>query len=184
MNRAQARVAARELLVLMPLVMQTVAAGLRSAGELPAPGHFGLLMLLSERGRTLTELAARRGVSLPTMSNSVTALVQRGWIRRSAPGHDRRTVLLEVTASGRGALDRVGRFAEAQLSEVLAPLDAASRRELIAGLGVLRRVFASPTDTAGRRPSDATAPDVIRTGRTVQPSRRRAARSGGGRGTP
>jgi DNA-binding MarR family transcriptional regulator len=152
MNRAQARDAARELLEIMPLVMRTVAAELRSAGELPAPAHFGLLMILSERGRTLTELATLRGVSLPTMSASVTALVQRGWIKRAAPGKDRRTVLLEVTTSGRGALDRVGRAAESHLSEVLAPLDAASRRRLIAGLGVLRKVFAAPPETAaGRR---------------------------------
>ena len=51
MNRAQARDAARELLEIMPLVMRTVAAELRSAGELPAPAHFGLLMTLSERSR-------------------------------------------------------------------------------------------------------------------------------------
>jgi DNA-binding MarR family transcriptional regulator len=152
MNRAQARDAARELLEIMPLVMRTVAADLRSAGELPAPAHFGLLMTLSERGRTLTELAAVRGVSLPTMSNSVTALVQRGWIRRSAPGKDRRSVLIDMTPSGRAALERVGRIAEAHLSDVLAPLDATARRRLIAGLGVLRKVFAAPPETAaGRR---------------------------------
>ena len=152
MNRAQARDAARELLEIMPLVMRTVAAELRSAGELPAPAHFGLLMILSEHGRTLTELATLRGVSLPTMSASVTALVQRGWVKRAAPGKDRRTVQLEVTASGRGALDRVGRCAESHLSEVLTPLDAASRRRLVAGLGVLRKVFAAPPETAaGRR---------------------------------
>ncbi len=152
MNRAHARDAARELLEIMPLVMRTVAAELRSAGELPAPAHFGLLMALSERGRTLTELAALRGVSLPTMSNSVTALVQRGWIRRSAPGKDRRTVLIDMTPSGRAALERVGRIAEAHLSDVLAPLDAASRRRLIAGLGVLRQVFSPPPQpTTGRR---------------------------------
>jgi len=156
MNRAQARDAARELLEIMPLVMRTVAAELRSAGELPAPAHFGLLMILSERGRTLTELATFRGVSLPTMSASVTALVQRGWVKRAPPGKDRRTVLLDVTASGRAALDRVGRAAESHLSEVLAPLDAASRRRLVAGLGVLRRVFAAPPETAaGRRRRNA-----------------------------
>jgi DNA-binding MarR family transcriptional regulator len=151
MNRTQARDAARELLEIMPLVMRTVAAELRATGELPAPAHFGLLMALSERARTLTELAAVRGVSLPTMSNSVTALAQRGWIRRSAPGKDRRSVLIDLTPSGRAALDRVGRIAETHLSEMLAPLDRTSRRRLVAGLGVLRKLFATPPDGAGRR---------------------------------
>ena len=66
----------------MPLVMRTVAAELRAAGEMPAPAHFGLLTMLSVRPRTLTELAALQGVSLPTMSNSISAMVQRGWVRR------------------------------------------------------------------------------------------------------
>lgn len=151
MNRTQARDTARELLEIMPLVMRTVAAELRSAGELPAPVHFGLLTMLSERSRTVSELAAMRGVSLPTMSNSVAALVHHGWIRRTAPPTDRRTVILEVTASGRAALERVGRCAEAHLSDVLAPLDSAARRRLIGGLAVLRRVFAAPPETNGRR---------------------------------
>ena len=67
--------------------MRTVAAELRAAGELPAPAHFGLLSMLASQSTalTLTELAARQGVSLPTMSNTVSAMVGRGWVRRSAP---------------------------------------------------------------------------------------------------
>src|SRR5262249_29206725 len=101
-----------------PLVMRTVAAELRSAGELPAPAHFGLLSVLSEQPRSLTELAALQGVSLPTMSSSITAMAERGWVRRAAPEKDRRVVMIEVTATGRGALERVARCAEAHLAEV------------------------------------------------------------------
>src|SRR4029079_11056917 len=107
MTALHARESARELLEIMPLVMRTVAAEIRSSGELPAPAHFGLLMKLSEQPRTLTELAVLCGVSPPTMSNSVSALVQRGWVRRSAPARDRRLVILEVTTPGRTALERV-----------------------------------------------------------------------------
>lgn len=120
MTRDQAREATRELLEIMPLVMRTVAAELRFSGELPTPAHFPLLMMLDEQPRTLTELAVLRGVSPPTMSNSITALVQRGWVRRSAPVKDRRVVILEVTSAGRAALERVGRCAEGHLAEVLA----------------------------------------------------------------
>ena len=65
--------------------MRTVAAELRAAGELPAPAHFGLLTMLGNQPRTLTELALLQGVSLPTMSNSISTLVQRGWVKRSSP---------------------------------------------------------------------------------------------------
>jgi len=142
MTRDQARESARDVLEIIPLVMRTVAAELRGAGELPAPAHFGLLSVLSERSRTLTELAALHGVSLPTMSSSISAMAERGWVRRTSPEKDRRTMIIEVTGAGRAALERVARCAETHLAELLAPLDAVSRRRLQGGLGVLRQIFA------------------------------------------
>jgi len=143
MNRVQARESARDILEIVPLVMRTVAAELRAAGELPAPAHFGLLSILSDRPRMLTELASIQGVSLPTMSNSISAMVDRGWVKRGTPDEtDRRVVMIEVTATGRAALERVARAAEAHLAEVLVSLDGPARRRLHAGLGVLRKVFA------------------------------------------
>ena len=151
MKRPHAREAAREILKIIPLVMRTVAAELRAAGELPAPAHFGLLTMLSAQSRTLTELAALQGVSLPTMSNSITAMVQRGWVRRTGPAKDRRVVIIEVTPTGRAAVERVGRAAEGHLAVMLAPLDMTSRRRLQAGLGVLRRIFSdAPFPSSGR----------------------------------
>ena len=147
MTRDQARESARDILEIIPLVMRTVAAELRAAGEMPAPAHFGLLSILSARPRMLTELASLQGVSLPSMSTSITAMVDRGWVRRTSPEDDRRVVMIEVTPTGRSALERVGRCAELHLAEVLAPLDVPSRRRLHGGLGVLRRVFA--TTSAG-----------------------------------
>src|SRR6478672_1568598 len=115
MTRDQARDSAREILEIIPLVMRTVAAELRAAGELPAPAHFGLLSVLSVRPRMLTDLASLQGVSLPTMSSSISSMVERGWVSRAAETH---------------------------LAELLAPLDVPARRRLLGGLGVLRKVFA------------------------------------------
>ena len=147
---------AREILKIIPLVMRTVAAELRAAGELPAPAHFGLLTMLSAQPRTLSELANLQGVSLPTMSNSISAMVQRGWVRRTAPPEDRRVVIIEVTPTGRAAVERVGRAAEAHLAVMLTPLDATSRRRLQAGLAVLRRIFSEgPGNGRAPRPRGA-----------------------------
>lgn len=153
MKRPHAREAAREILKIIPLVMRTVAAELRAAGELPAPAHFGLLSILCERSRMLTELAALQGVSLPTMSQSISAMEERGWVRRTAPTEaDRRVAMIEVTSAGRAALERVARSAEAHLAEMLAHVDVTSRRRLHNGLGVLRKIFASqPAALAGRQ---------------------------------
>jgi DNA-binding MarR family transcriptional regulator len=107
--------------------------------------------MLSAQPRTLTELAGLQGVSLPTMSNSISAMVQRGWVRRMAPAKDRRVVIIEVTPTGKAAVERVGRAAEAHLADMLVPLDMASRRQLQAGLGVLRRTFSeAPCPSSGR----------------------------------
>jgi DNA-binding MarR family transcriptional regulator len=151
MNRVQARESARDILEIIPLVMRTVAAQLRAAGEMPAPAHFGLLSILSIRPRMLTDLASLQGVSLPTMSNSISAMVERGWVRRAAPDGDRRVVMIEVTGPGRAALERVSRSAEAHLAEVLAPLDLPARRRLQGGLGVLRKVFGSAAPSTSRK---------------------------------
>jgi DNA-binding MarR family transcriptional regulator len=152
-NRTQSLDTAHDILEIVPLVMRTVAAELRAAGELPAPAHFGLLVILRTQPRTLTELAALQGVSLPTMSNSITAMVRRGWVRRTPPQKDRRVVLIEVTPNGRAALERVGRCAEGHLSEMLTPLDAEARRRLQAGLAVLRKVFGKAPAPSGGRPA-------------------------------
>jgi DNA-binding MarR family transcriptional regulator len=151
MTRAQARETARDILEIIPLVMRTVAAELRAAGEMPAPAHFGLLAILCAQPRKLTDLASTQGVSLPSMSNSISAMAERGWVRRTAPEGDRRVVMIEVTATGRAALDRVSRCAEGHLSEVLAPLDLLARRRLQSGLGVLRKVFAGAPAPALRK---------------------------------
>ena len=152
MTRAQARDTAREILEIIPLVMRTVAAELRAAGEMPAPAHFGLLSILSVRPRMLSDLASLQGVSLPTMSNSISAMVERGWVRREAPdGDDRRVVMIDVTPTGRAALERVSRAAEAHQADVLAPHDLPARRRLVGGLGVLRRVFAGAPSSLSRK---------------------------------
>ena len=152
MTRDQARESARDILEIIPLVMRTVAAELRAAGELPAPAHFGLLSILSIRPRMLTDLASMQGVSLPTMSSSISAMVERGWVKRSAPDEDdRRVVMIEVTATGRAALERVSRAAEGHLAEVLAPLDVPARRRLQGGLGILRKVFAGAPASMSRK---------------------------------
>jgi DNA-binding MarR family transcriptional regulator len=151
------RESAKEILTIVPLVMRTVAAQLRAAGELPAPAHFGLLSLLAARtgAVTLTELAALQGVSLPTMSNTISAMVGRGWVRRAATGDDRRVVRIEVTPEGRATVRRVARSAETHLADMLAPLTLRGRQRLQGGLEVLRTVFSPTAGPALPRPRRA-----------------------------
>jgi DNA-binding MarR family transcriptional regulator len=146
MTEPHAREAARQILRIVPLVMRTVAAELRGGGELAVPAHFGLLSMLSAQPRTLTELAGLQGVSLPTMSNSISAMVERGWVRRTAPAKDRRVVIVSVTSTGRAAVLRVRRLAASHLARRLAPLEPAEGRRLQDGLRVLVQAFTQADD--------------------------------------
>ena len=154
MTKRASRGVARDILKVIPVVMRTIAAELRASGDLPAPAHFGLLTsMLTSQPRTLTELAGQQGVSLPTMSNSISAMVQRGWVRRTVLAEDRRTAIIEVTPTGKAAVERVGRAAEAHLALMLAPLDLPARRRLQSGLAVLGRVFSGAPVAASTRPA-------------------------------
>lgn len=148
---------AREILRIVPLVMRSVAAELRAAGEMPAPAHFGLLTMLANEARSLTELAHMQGVSLPTISNSVSTLVERGWVKRTSPSNDRRVVLVSVTPEGTATLSRVSKAAESHIADRLRTLDAGERRQLQDGLSILHRIFADSTVRGSRKPESVRA---------------------------
>ena len=62
-------------------------------------------------------------------------------------------VALEQQLEQAGAVERVGRAAEAHLAVMLAPLDAPTRKRLHAGLAVLRTIFSdAPASGRPQRP--------------------------------
>jgi DNA-binding MarR family transcriptional regulator len=132
----------RQVLEIIPLVMRTVAAEMRRTGHTMAPSHFRLLAMLARCPCNLSQLAERQAVSLPTMSNSITTLVERGWVKRTQVAYDRRVVLIELTPEGRMVLADMQHQVEARVAELLAPLSEAERDTLLVGLAVLRHTFA------------------------------------------
>ena len=141
-------IAARQVLETVPLVMRTFHAELRHMEYGLAPVHFGLLVILAGHPRNLSELAERRKVSRPTMSNSISRLVERGWVKRVRDPHDRRMVLIELTPAGRAVLSEIRCAAEARMAELLDSLSPAECDQLLAGLAVLRTVFARVADNS------------------------------------
>jgi DNA-binding MarR family transcriptional regulator len=133
--------AVREVLETIPLVMRTLYAEFRHTEYALPPVHFRLLHILAGHPRNLSELAGKQRVSPPTMSNSITTLVERGWVKRVRDPHDRRMVLIELTPAGRAVLSGIRREAEARVAELLAPLSPAECDQLLAGLAILREVL-------------------------------------------
>jgi DNA-binding MarR family transcriptional regulator len=134
--------AAAQLIVhVIPLVMRAIGSRLRHKADMPSPAHFGILFMLSNENMNLSELARQHSVSLPTMSNSVSTLVQHGLVARRRAAHDRRQVVIEVTDSGREMLQSVLSEVVAYVDEVLASLSLQELDQLQKGLSVLRSAF-------------------------------------------
>jgi DNA-binding MarR family transcriptional regulator len=134
--------AARRVVEVIPRVMRTLALEFRTTGHLPAPVHCGLLVALEERPHNLTELAERHAVSLPTMSNSINTLVERGWVSRSRDAEDRRMVVVELTPDGQAVLDQTTHAVTGSVAELLGSLSPEQCELLLSGLELLDECFA------------------------------------------
>ncbi len=134
-----ARDVATQILRTIPPVMQAMAAHLRREDPNFALPHMRVLMALAVEPRTLSELAERREVSLPTMSKTVSTLCARGWVERRADEGDRRRATLRLTDEGRGVMAEMARRAEDAFVELLGPVNAGELDTLRRGLSVLER---------------------------------------------
>ncbi|MFE2410798.1 MarR family winged helix-turn-helix transcriptional regulator [Kitasatospora sp. NPDC059408] len=88
--------------------LQLLAAELAVLG-LTASEINALANLSDGRARTASELGAAVGTRPTTLTGVLDRLEQRGHITRGARAGDRRSVLVELTASGRQAADTVRR---------------------------------------------------------------------------
>jgi DNA-binding MarR family transcriptional regulator len=89
----------------------------------------------------LSELAERRAVSLPTISNSIHILEKRGWVRRVRSDEDRRKVAVEITDEGREILNHVQQHTVKKVAEVIAAITEHDQEIISEGLLILRDAF-------------------------------------------
>ncbi len=140
--------ASREIVNLIPLVMRMLGSELRNAGPLPATAHFRILFMLGNGPHNLSSLAQKNNVSLPTMSNSISILVERGWVQRTRSQHDRRSLVLEITPAGQAVTEAIRLHAETRVADMLDPLSADDVKKLLEGMAVLRIAFDHTTPAA------------------------------------
>jgi DNA-binding MarR family transcriptional regulator len=132
---------AQQVVEIVPLVMRVVAAELRQTQPAVIPAHLGVLFLLTQRPRNLSELAELQAVSLPTMSNTVSKMAQEGWVTRRRAAHDRRLLLVEITSAGEALLAEMSGYIIGKVAQILDPLSPAELDALRGGLAILRRSF-------------------------------------------
>ena len=89
----------------------------------------------SDEELSLNGLAERLGgLSLPTLSRAVDALVQRGYVRRAEDTADRRVKRVSLTAKGRKTIDRLIEIRVGEFESVLETLTDAERERLARAL--------------------------------------------------
>lgn len=99
-----------------------------------APTQVQALRALREGpgGMRLSALAAQLGVSVPTASARVDALVARGLVEK-VPGADKRSLALRLSAAGSDVLERADARPDA-VTEAVEALDPAEQADLLGSL--------------------------------------------------
>ncbi len=149
--------AARSLIVNGPAVGRFLRRCLESGPERLPMLAYGVLRCLCEAGpQSNLSLAARAGVSAPTMSATVDHLVRAGWVERDIDPTDRRAVAVSVTPEGRKAFRRVRRDLVGAVSRLLDGIDPQALEGFVAVMTALgeelscRRAAEVTADGKGR----------------------------------
>lgn len=132
---------ALSILQIIPSIMRLLAAELRQADTPLLPPQLGALTLLAESSYNLSELAELHGVSLPTMSNTMSKLVAAGWVERHRSQEDRRVVMLTLTPSGQQLVEKIGQHLVNQVASQLTDIPNNSLETLQEGLAILQTIF-------------------------------------------
>jgi DNA-binding MarR family transcriptional regulator len=99
------------------------------------PSAYGVLFQLVESPMRTTELATCLHADTSTVSRQVTALVDVGFVERTADPEDRRATMLVVTAAGQAAYDAMRTSRERMVERIVAEWSEADVKELVAVLG-------------------------------------------------
>jgi DNA-binding MarR family transcriptional regulator len=105
------------------------------------PNQLGVLGTLTRHGPlALGELAAHERVQPPSMTRTVTSLVEIGLVQREPNPADGRQVLVGLTDRGRDVVRESRRRKEAWINHVLADLTPDERRILREAAPILERI--------------------------------------------
>lgn len=102
---------------------------------------FSALARLHREGPlTLADLSRHEGVTPPSMTKTVAALVERGLATKADHGDDRRKVLIAATPAGADVVVETRRRRDDWLTPRLAVLTPAERRVLTEATDIMRRL--------------------------------------------
>jgi DNA-binding MarR family transcriptional regulator len=125
------------LLSVNMLLMKRLAAHMRQSSRQLSPVHAGMLLRISEAPCTISELARHQCTQLPTISRSVSVLVERGLLERWIPEQNRRTTMVRLTSRGRREVEEVMSDVHSHTQSLLKSLSETDDRKVRAALSLL-----------------------------------------------
>ena len=107
--------------------------------EIGARGyHYRLLTRLLDGPASQADLGRRTGIHFSDLVAVLNELTQSGYVERRPDPADKRRNLVTITDGGRARATELAERAAAVQDELLAPLDAGERAELVRLLGLIR----------------------------------------------
>jgi DNA-binding MarR family transcriptional regulator len=146
---------------LLDQVMDLSVRFLSDRADLSASAAFAMNRVCREGPIRLTALAAKEGVSQPSMTQLVQRLERQGLVTRLADPDDGRAALVGITGQGQALLDDRKRMRRERLTALLATLTPEEESALWlsarVAFPVLQRLIANadcPSETVEARPVD------------------------------
>ena len=153
------------LSLIMPQIisyMQRVPIRSQATPSLSLPQLRMLLLLDLEGDSTMGELARRAAVTMPTATASVNALVDGRYATRRRAAHDRRVVVVRLTAKGRRTIAALQEQRRERLHAILAGLSSEDQEDFAEAfetiLAVLRKINGGDRDAEGAADEEAENP--------------------------
>jgi DNA-binding MarR family transcriptional regulator len=140
---------ARELLDVVPMVMRSIRAEMRShrVAGLSVPQFRTMLHLRRHPGISLVDVADHLGLTPPSTSKLIDGLVARDLVVRKSSSQDRRRIALQLSAKGEQSLDVADRATRDNLVAKIQSLSPSEREALIQSLQLLKAAFSAEKAT-------------------------------------
>ncbi|AHC14938.1 MarR family winged helix-turn-helix transcriptional regulator [Salinispira pacifica] len=138
MNQPESSSLAHLLLETMPAIMGQIGSTLRREAPVSQQLQFHILRKLREGPKALADLARVNSVRLPTMSRSIEAMVNHGWVERFHEAGDRRTVHVRITPRGNTVLQETEAIGIDKAEDLLSGLSSSERKGLISALSKIQ----------------------------------------------
>jgi DNA-binding MarR family transcriptional regulator len=126
------------LLGVSMMFMKKLTASMRQSDLHIDPAQGGILARLAEGSCRMSDLAQHQCVQLPTISRSVSRLVERRYVERWVPEDNRRITMVSLTPEGRRVIDALMGEAQSNTESLLRRLSGKECAELRHALEVLR----------------------------------------------